>query len=95
MTAMGDTFRHPYAGPLMLAAHVMAAVVSALVLERSEDWCARVIDVLTRPLWRPVLVQLAPVTTAPAQDTGMSLPVVRRWWAQGHQRRGPPSSRAV
>jgi hypothetical protein len=95
MGTMHDASGHPYSGSLMLAAHVLAAGVSAGVLERSEDWCARVVDVLTRPSWRPVLVHLAPVTSSPLPETGVPHPVGRRWWAESHQRRGPPASPAA
>ncbi|MGZ4429752.1 MAG: hypothetical protein ACXVXC_13450 [Nocardioidaceae bacterium] len=88
MAGMGGTD----AGTAMLAAHVCAAVVVALLLRKGEDTCWRLVDLVTAP-WRVAdlePVMLPPDTGAEATPATAEGPRSPAWLAAVAPRRGPP-----
>ncbi len=85
--AGGDGSHHPV---LMVLAHALAVVVSAALLERGEDWCWQLVELLTRPLR---LTRLVPVVARGELSVSneWASPVGRRQvWLSSQQHRGPP-----
>jgi hypothetical protein len=83
------------ATPSMLIAHVLAALVTAVVLRRGESWCWRLVALLarpaqvarlfsTRPALKPVARLLPAADGAPALLRSLLL-------ADAQPRRGPPA----
>ncbi len=79
----------------MVAAHVLAAVVTAVLLSRGESWCWRLVALLSRPVHVAALLTArtpqAFGAPSPAPAVG-SLPVLRSLLLGDAQpRRGPPA----
>jgi hypothetical protein len=79
----------------MVAAHVLAAVVTAVLLSRGESWCWRLVALLSRPVHVAALLTAhtpqAVAAPPPAPAVG-SLPVLRSLLLGDAQpRRGPPA----
>lgn len=81
--------------PSMLVAHVLAALVTAVLLRRGESWCWRLVALLsrpvqvarvfsTRPKLKPVARLVAAADGAPALLRSLLL-------ADAQPRRGPPA----
>jgi hypothetical protein len=92
MPAPAGGSHHPV---LMVLAHAMAVVVSAALLERGEDWCWQLVELLTRPLR---FTRLAPVVAHAELSVinEWTSPVGRRQvWLSSQQHRGPPCARVA
>ena len=79
----------------MVAAHVLAALVTAVLLSRGESWCWRLVALLSRPVHVAALLTArtpqAFGAPSPAPAVG-SLPVLRSLLLGDAQpRRGPPA----
>lgn len=88
---------HPAHGtsPPMLIAHVLAALVTAVLLRRGESWCWRLVALLVRPARAARLFSTRPVLATgarlvPAADGALA---VQRCLllADVQPRRGPPA----
>jgi hypothetical protein len=88
-TGMTLTGEH---GAAMLAGHLLAALVTGLVLRRGEDWCWRLVDLLTRPVQAAAL-RPPPLPTLPRLLTApRAVPAGRAGLlADVAPRRGPPA----
>jgi hypothetical protein len=78
---------------MMVGAHAAAALVSAALLERGEQWCWQLVELLTRPLR---VTTLAPVPAHARLDVirESTSPIPRRQvWLTSQLRRGPPAAR--
>jgi hypothetical protein len=93
MTGMAMS-SHP--GWLMVGGHLLAAVLSALVLRRGEEWSWRLLDLVTGPM-RGATLELLPLPgpqRRPVQPT-RTRPVRRsRLLSDVASRRGPPPALA-
>ena len=85
-TGSGDP-HHPV---LMVVGHALAVVVSATLLERGEDWCWQLVELLTRPIRLTRLVPLV-ARAEPSVINEWTSPVGRRQaWLSSLRHRGPP-----
>src|SRR4051794_3446199 len=83
----GGGSHHPF---LMVLTHALAVIVSAALLERGEDWCWQLVELLTRPLRLTRLVPLVAHAELSVVNEWTS-PVGRRQvWLSSQQHRGPP-----
>ena len=88
---------HPAAGAivptdvLMVLAHLVAALVAAVLLGRGEEWCWALWDLVRRPLGLPAVLAV-PVLGRPEPTAGWVLPrrVDLAVLAGSLDRRGPP-----
>jgi hypothetical protein len=89
MEGPGDGTHHPV---LMVGAHALAVIVSAVLLERGEDWCWQLVELLTRPLRLTLLVPVLAQAELSAMNE-WTLPACRRQvWLGSQQHRGPPGA---
>jgi hypothetical protein len=82
-------------GAWMLVAHVLAALVTAVLLRRCESWCWRLVALLGRPTQAARLFGTRPVLTTvarrlPAADGAPAL-LRSLLLADAQPRRGPPA----
>jgi hypothetical protein len=84
--------QHPV---MMVGAHVVAALVSAALLERGEQWCWQLVELLTRPLRVTTLVPLAVRAELTVINEWTSPILRRRAWFASQLRRGPPVPRTA
>jgi hypothetical protein len=94
--AMSDMAMGGHHGWLMVASHLLAAVLSALVLRRGEEWSWRLLDLVGRPVRRAAL-ELRPLSTPPRRPAAptRAIPVLRsRLLLDVQSRRGPPQPHA-
>jgi hypothetical protein len=81
-----------HTGATMLAAHLLAALVTALLLRRGEDWCWRLLDLMTRPVrgaaLRSPLLPVFPKIVVASSDVGAA--PLARLLRDVAPRRGPP-----
>lgn len=90
--AMPDMAMGGHHGSLMVAFHLLAAVLSALVLSRGEEWSWRLLDLVGRSV-RGASLTLRPEPTPPRRPTAptRAVPVLRsRLLLDVQSRRGPP-----
>lgn len=81
---------HP--GPLMLVGHSVAALLTALLLRRGEDWLESLVTLVTRA-WRVMRAAAEePVAAAPARAVTRSgdVPALLHLLEHAVARRGPP-----
>jgi hypothetical protein len=76
----------------MVLSHVVAAMLTAMVLRRGEDWCWSLVRLLTRP-WRLLLDVRLPLAQAPLR---LGVPLVAKaghllLLSDSQPRRGPPA----
>jgi hypothetical protein len=96
MTGMAGMGLGDHTGWLMLGGHLLAAVLSALVLRRGEEWSWRLLDLVTGPI-RGAALELSPLPTPPHRPFAPTRvrPVPRsRLLADVASRRGPPQAYA-
>jgi hypothetical protein len=90
--AAGRLTEHPL---MMVGAHVVAALVSAALLERGEQWCWQLVELLTRPLRVTTLAPLV-VRVELVVINERTSPILRRQaWLASQLRRGPPVPRTA
>lgn len=90
ISAMGAMAGHP--GWTMMFAHVLAALVTAILLRRGEDWCWRLVGLVARPLVAGAFWP-APVSrgSGPRPALDVAVPLFRtQLLADAQPRRGPP-----
>jgi hypothetical protein len=88
----GGTPMPGHSGPLMLVGHSVAALLTALLLRRGEDWLESLVALVTRA-WRVVRAAAEePVAAAPARAVTRSgdVPALLHLLEHAVARRGPP-----
>ncbi len=80
-----------HSATLMVVSHVVAALLTAMLLRRGEDWCWALVELLTRPLMLLAAAEVPP-PTPPRRRPGPSLTGATRLLllADSQSRRGPP-----
>lgn len=90
MTGMTGSGHH---GWLMVGTHVLAAVVSALLLRRGEEWSWRLLDLVIGPIRGAFALQLRRLPSPPRRSPAptSAVPVAcSRLLRDVQSRRGPP-----
>lgn len=97
MTGMTGTTMSGHHGWLMVASHVLAAVLSALLLRRGEEWSWRLLDLVIGPIRGAFALQLrrlpSPPRRVPAPTSAVPV-AVSRLLRDVQSRRGPPQAYA-
>jgi hypothetical protein len=85
-------------GPAMLTAHAAAALLTALLLRRGDDWVWRLAELLARA-WRAARIVVDQLAPRPARGIGMStaaeMPAALHLLEHAVDRRGPPRRAAA